>query len=289
MPQVGTHDARQDRRHASTHVADVRRSFAEVVVVDRREHIRLLRRRPQDRLVGRRAAGDEGEGRTDDARVAREQRLGLEDRADLLAGSRRGLDRQRFELGRAAIEGVGRVDRARQRPSRARGRFPRADRRPRRAARAARPPAGARSPRPGSRHVRRGWCAPWSAGPDPDRAGQRAPAAASASARNSRADDVAPGSWCPIDRSPRYEARPFVASIGIVAMRSRLGGLGHRRGDVRGIQVGRHRGPPGVGRRHERIEHRLLAGHRLARAAGSRRSRRRARHTITSPGSCLRR
>ena len=72
-----------------------------------------------------------------------------------------------------------------------------------------------------------------------DRAGQRAPAAASASARNSSADDVAPGSWCPIDRSPRYEARPFVASIGIVAIGPGLGGFGHGRGDGRGIRAGR--------------------------------------------------
>src|ERR1700716_3899302 len=29
--------------------------------------------------------------------------------------------------------------------------------------------------------------------------------------------EVAPGSWCPTDRSPRYEARPFRAWSGIVA------------------------------------------------------------------------
>src|SRR6266849_6421188 len=32
-----------------------------------------------------------------------------------------------------------------------------------------------------------------------------------------RAVDVAPGSWCPTDRSPRYEARPFLAWRGMVA------------------------------------------------------------------------
>ena len=107
MPQVGAHVARQDRRHAPTDVPDVRRSFAEVVVVDRGEHVGLLRGRLQDRLIGRRAGRDERERRIDDAGIAGEQRLGLEDRADLLAGSRRRLDRQRFELGRAAVEGVG--------------------------------------------------------------------------------------------------------------------------------------------------------------------------------------
>src|SRR6185312_3334883 len=31
------------------------------------------------------------------------------------------------------------------------------------------------------------------------------------------ATDVAPGSWCPTERSPRYEARPLRATIGTVA------------------------------------------------------------------------
>ena len=107
MPQVGTHDARQDRRHASTHIPDVRRSFAEVSVVDRGEHIGLLRSRLQDRLIRRCAGRDERVRRTDDAGIPGEHRLGFEDRADVLAGSRRNLDRQRFELGRAEVEGVG--------------------------------------------------------------------------------------------------------------------------------------------------------------------------------------
>src|SRR4029453_13757418 len=56
--------------------------------------------------------------------------------------------------------------------------------------------------------------------PDEDRAGHRGAQALAASARARRrsADEGAPGSWWPIDRSPRYEARPFVASIGMVAV-----------------------------------------------------------------------
>ncbi len=80
---------------------------------------------PQDRLVGRRAGRDEREGRTDDAGVPREQRLGFEDRADLLAGSRRRLDRERLELGRAAVQGVGQSAVLGSRRRGARGRCPR--------------------------------------------------------------------------------------------------------------------------------------------------------------------
>ena len=45
-----------------------------------------------------------------------------------------------------------------------------------------------------------------------------------------KADDLAPGSICPIERSPRNEARPRVASIGIVASAAVAATMGRRAG-----------------------------------------------------------
>jgi len=70
---------------------------------------------------------------------------------------------------------------------------------------------------------------------------------------------VAPGSWCPTDRSPRYDARPLRAWSGIVARIPRLRGSGRlvegaleRGAVVQASAQGVHRGLEG-------IDHRLVA------------------------------
>ena len=279
---------RQDRGHPPADVPDIRGPFAEVVVVDRGEDVGLLGCRRGDRLAGGRARLDQGEGRPDDAGVAREQRLRLEDGADLLAGTGRGLDGQRLELGRAAVErGASRAcsgrrvgrGRSRRGPAATTWAMTADDR-------AARP-----TPTPGepARPIR--IVAPWR-GPEPGSCGQpaselgagrAASAVASASARSRSAADVAPGSWWPIDRSPRYDARPLVASIGTVASGAGLGGLGHRDGHLGGafcaapLRSARLRRPARA--------RRAWSSRRLSPcpAAGSRRSRRPGRRPGPRP------
>ena len=70
--------------------------------------------------------------------------------------------------------------------------------------------------------------------------------------------DRAPGSICPIERSPKNEARPRVACIGIVASAALAATIGSRASQARAAF--------GEGGLHGRqnVEHRLLARLRLA-------------------------
>ncbi len=105
---------------------------------------------------------------------------------------------------------------------------------------------------------------PVSRRPSPSTEAVPAPRVASASARSSSAADVAPGSWCPTDRSPRYDARPFVASSGTVARAPASAASAIATATAAASLLARYRRSPGFGGRHERIEHGLLAGRRLA-------------------------
>jgi hypothetical protein len=183
-------------------VSQVRGALAEVLVVDRRERVGLGRRHPVDRLLGGRTLIDRDHRRIDDARVAREHRLGLEDRADLLAGTTRRLLGERRQLGGRGLERI-REPHALRRRIGARGcaRRQRPDR--------CRPACGCdpqSAPQPDTgrprtpddrrpRHVR---------GQAVAAAASELPAAAvSASTVSSSVADVAPGSWWPTLRSPR--------------------------------------------------------------------------------------
>jgi hypothetical protein len=90
---------------AAADIPDVGRSLAEVLVVDRGQGVRLRVRDAVDGLLGRCALVDRRDGRLDNARVAREQRLGAEDRADILAGPRRRFRREGSQLGGGGGEG----------------------------------------------------------------------------------------------------------------------------------------------------------------------------------------
>jgi hypothetical protein len=98
IPEFRLRLSADECRDPSTHVADVRGSLPEVVVVHGRQVLRLLVGRSQDRLVGGGAGLDEGKRRAHDPRVASEQRLGLEDRADVRAGTGGELGGQVLEL-----------------------------------------------------------------------------------------------------------------------------------------------------------------------------------------------
>ena len=97
----GAASPRSDRRDAAADVAQVCGALTEVLVVDGRRAARPARR-VASRIASSAATpgSTSGERRLDDPRVAREQRLGLEDRADVLPGPRRRLRRERLELGR---------------------------------------------------------------------------------------------------------------------------------------------------------------------------------------------
>src|SRR5437867_10457586 len=104
MPQIGPVVTSDDRRNATADVAHVRGTLAEVVVVDGAEAVGVATRDAEDRLGSRRPGSDPLERWTDDPGIAGEQCLGHEDRADLLAGTERGLLRQRRELGGCRFE-----------------------------------------------------------------------------------------------------------------------------------------------------------------------------------------
>ena len=151
--------------------------------------VRLLIGRSQDRLVGGGPGVDQRQRRVDDPRVAREQGLRLEDRADLLARPLRPAGR-RAPRARAAA-----VSRAASQPVA----LPSARRADARATRCRRGPSAAATsnsrpmPTPGD-----------PARPTSGRASRvmrrrcrvrQAPRRSSARARSSSADEVAPGSW----------------------------------------------------------------------------------------------
>ena len=74
------------------------------------------------------------------------------------------------------------------------------------------------------------------------------------------ATDVAPGSWCPTERSPRYEARPLRATIGTVARMpssaaARAPGEGVARASPRRPATARSASIAGA----QRVDHRLVA------------------------------
>ncbi len=96
--------AGQRRDDAPRHVTDVGSAGAEVVVVDAGELVREPRGDTLQRVLRAGAVGDRGERRLDEPGIAREQRLGLEDRAHFGAGSFARAGRQRFQLLRGTIE-----------------------------------------------------------------------------------------------------------------------------------------------------------------------------------------
>ena len=91
MPQVGPRLPEHEGRDAPSHVANVCRSFAEVLVIHRCKHVRLAFRHDQDGIRCRRPGCHLRQRRLDDPGIAGEQRLCLEDGADLFAGPGRGL------------------------------------------------------------------------------------------------------------------------------------------------------------------------------------------------------
>ena len=88
---------------------------------------------------------------------------------------------------------------------------------------------------------------------------QAPPATRRSSARRINAVDVAPGSWCPIERSPRYDARPLRACSGIVARAPSSAASRARRAPLRAPLPASSRSRSAVRRRHERVHHRLVA------------------------------
>jgi len=75
-------------------------------VVHPGQEIRLLSGDPIDRFDRGRPGDHGGDRRIDDPRIAGKQRLGLEDRANLLAGPGRGLAGQLVELGAGGRQGI---------------------------------------------------------------------------------------------------------------------------------------------------------------------------------------
>ncbi len=106
VPEIGLRLPPDQPRDPAAHVADVGSALPEVIVVHRCQALRLLIGRSQDRLIGGDAGIDQRQRRLDDPRIAREQRLGLEDRPDVHAGARRQLGGQRLELRRRQFEGI---------------------------------------------------------------------------------------------------------------------------------------------------------------------------------------
>ena len=104
VPQVRSRRSRDDPGDAPTDVADVGRARPEVLVVDGGQDGRLIVGAGEDRLDRRQAVVDRAHGGVDDAGVAREHRLRLEDRRRLITGPLRQLASERLELSGRRLE-----------------------------------------------------------------------------------------------------------------------------------------------------------------------------------------
>ena len=237
---------------APADVAHVGRPGPEILVVDARQHGRLVVGAGEDGVDRPGAVVDGAHRRVDDARVAREQRLGLEDRAGLVPCPFGELARQRLEVGGRRLEGgleartllLGEPTGPARRRCSSTG-----------ATRRTRPDAGARRADPpgqcDARHDHRST--------DPsarrDDVGERAQ-----EQRGGRRARVL------MTDAPLPEIRRAALGREHRDRRGRagLGRVGHGPDDGRDVAAGVTRVPTRVERRDEGVEHRLLAGRRLA-------------------------
>ena len=91
----------------ATHVAQVRRPLAEVLIVHGGKAIGGLAARPVHRLFGRCSGTDKVERRAHDAGIPGEERLRLEDRPDLRPGALARCAGELFKFAGRGGEGLG--------------------------------------------------------------------------------------------------------------------------------------------------------------------------------------